>query len=221
MVTSQQNSTKQDILQRLLKQGEATALELAESLEITPQAIRRHLKDLEGDGLIEYQSAQIGMGRPQHIYKLTERGRDRFPHRYDEFAISFLDTLEETVGPDGVKALLHKQWQRKAIYYGQLLGNGPLPERLSNLVQLRQAEGYMAEWYPVTYPGLDGDRGDRYIFMEHNCAISNVAESFPSVCGHELDMFAAILSDCMVERTHWIVDGEHRCGYLITPQLSK
>lgn len=217
MVTSQQNSTKQDILQRLLKQGEATALELAESLEISPQAIRRHLKDLEGDGLIEYQSAQVGMGRPQHIYKLTDRGRDRFPHRYDEFAISFLDTLKETVGPDGVKAVLHKQWQRKAMQYGELLGNGPLPERLSNLVKLRQTEGYMAEWYPVKSDTADGDGGDRYIFMEHNCAISNVAESFPSVCGHELDMFAAVMSDCTVERTHWIVDGEHRCGYLITP----
>jgi DeoR family suf operon transcriptional repressor len=217
MVTSQQHSTKQDILQRLLRQGEATALELAESLEISPQAIRRHLKDLEGEGLIEYQSAQIGMGRPQHIYKLTDRGRDRFPHRYDEFAISVLDTLAETVGPDGVKAVLHKQWQRKALQYAEFLGNGPLADRLTNLVKLRQAEGYMAEWYPVTSDLADGERdgGDRYIFMEHNCAISNVAESFPSVCGHELDMFAAVLSDCTVERTHWIVNGEHRCGYLI------
>ena len=156
MVTSQQHSTKQDILQRLLKQGEAKALELAESLEISPQAIRRHLKDLEAEGLIEYQSVQIGMGRPQHIYKLTDLGRDRFPHRYDEFAISVLDTLAETVGPDGVKAVLHKQWQRKALQYAEFLGNGPLPERLTNLVQLRQAEGYMAEWYPVTSDTADG-----------------------------------------------------------------
>jgi DeoR family suf operon transcriptional repressor len=51
--------------------------------------------------------------------------------------------------------------------------------------------------------------------MEHNCAISNVAESFPSVCGHELEMFAAVLPDCTVERTHWIINGEHRCGYLV------
>jgi DeoR family suf operon transcriptional repressor len=53
------------------------------------------------------------------------------------------------------------------------------------------------------------------MLREHNCAISNVAESFPSVCGHELEMFAAVLPDCTVERTHWINNGEHQCGYLI------
>ena len=51
--------------------------------------------------------------------------------------------------------------------------------------------------------------------MEHTCAISDVAESFTSVCGHELEMFAAILPDCTVERTHWLIHGEHRCGYLV------
>jgi DeoR family transcriptional regulator, suf operon transcriptional repressor len=35
------------------------------------------------------------------------------------------------------------------------------------------------------------------------------------VCDHELEMFAVALQDCQVERTHWLVNGEHRCGYLI------
>jgi DeoR family suf operon transcriptional repressor len=91
------------------------------------------------------------------------------------------------------------------------LGNGSLQERLATLVKLRQAEGYMAECHPLN----SSDDGDRFIITEHNCAISNVAESFPSVCGHELEMFATILPDCTVERTHWIINGEHRCGYLV------
>ena len=71
----------------------------------------------------------------------------------------------------------------------------------------------MAEYHPVEGEALETE--DKFIFLEHNCAISNVAESFPSVCGHELEMFAAVLPDCKVERTHWIIDGEHRCGYLL------
>ena len=43
VTTQQQPSTKQDILQHLLKQGQATAHELAAELDISPQAIRRHL----------------------------------------------------------------------------------------------------------------------------------------------------------------------------------
>lgn len=216
METTQQTSTKQDILQYLLKGGQGTALELAESLDISPQAIRRHLKDLEGEGLIHYQSVQVGMGRPQHIYELTSLGRDRFGNRYGDFAVSFLDTLAETVGREQVISILQKQWERKAMEYRRVVGSGSLQERVTQLVELRKAEGYMAECYPVDdRDSAFNAKGDRFVFMEHNCAISNVAETFPSVCGNELEMFAAVLPDCTVERTHWIIDGEHRCGYLI------
>lgn len=215
MITTQHPSTKQDILQYLLKQDRATAQALAETLEISPQAIRRHLKDLEGEGLIEYQSVSAGMGRPQHIYQLSRKGRDRFGNRYGEFAVSLLDTLAETVGQEQVSNILQKQWERKAIEYRDRVGKGSLKERVAKLVELRQSEGYMAEWYLLEASEINSNATEQFILKEHNCAISNVAESFPSVCGHELEMFAAVLPDCTVERTHWINDGEHQCGYLI------
>ena len=56
MTTIQPPSTKEDILQYLLKQGQATAAELAQTLNITPQATRRHLKDLETEGLVEHNA---------------------------------------------------------------------------------------------------------------------------------------------------------------------
>jgi DeoR family suf operon transcriptional repressor len=212
--TSQHHSTKDDILQLLRKQGQATAHELAEQLDISPQAIRRHLKDLEAKHLIEHQLIQEGMGRPQHLFRLTEQGRDHFPHRYDEFAVSLLDTLAETVGPEQVSLILQKQWQRKALDYRDRLGKGPLKQRVAALVELRKIEGYMAEWHPVEHEGTK--EGDRFLITEHNCAISNVAESFPRVCDHELEMFAVVLPDCVVERTYWMINGEHRCGYMVS-----
>lgn len=208
MTTTKQTSTKQDILNYLLKHGQTKAQQLAQALTITTQATRRHLKDLEAEGLIEYQSVQLGMGRPQHLYQLSRRGRELFPHSYGEFAVSFLDTLAETVGKEQVSVVLRKQWERKAQEYRHRIGNGTLSERMAKLVELRQQEGYMAELHPVK-------TSTKLIFTEHNCAISEVAESYPSVCGHELEMFAAILPDCNVERTQWINNGEHRCGYLI------
>lgn len=74
----------------------------------------------------------------------------------------------------------------------------------------------MAEWHPVEQNGTS--KGDRFLITEHNCAISNVAESFPRVCDHELEMFASVLPDCVVERTFWMINGEHRCGYLVKPR---
>ncbi len=208
-------STKQDILQTLLKQGQASAQDLAEQLRVSPQAIRRHLKDLEEEGLILHQTVQAGMGRPQHVYQLSSTGRDKFPSRHEEFALDLLDTLAETVGKEQVQSILRKQWQRKAIDYQQQLGQAPLPERVASLVKLRQAEGYMAEYYPLTEDKAVESEPTQFIFTEYNCAISHIAESFPGVCDHELEMFAIALADCQVERTHWLVNGEHRCGYLI------
>ncbi len=223
MAIAQQSSTKQDILQHLLKQGQATAHELATKLDVSPQAIRRHLKDLEVEELIAYQTAQVGMGRPQHVYQLSTKGRDRlrralgdqFPDSQAQFTVSLLDTIAEMVGQEQMSSILRKQWERKAVEYRHQLGNGSLQERVANLAELRKAEGYMAEWYQVDVSDSDIEAGCRFIMTEHNCAISNVAESFPIVCGHELEMFAALLPDCTVERTHWIINGEHRCGYLV------
>jgi len=192
MTTTQPASTKDDILQYLLKNGQSTAQDLAEELSISPQATRRHLKDLEGEGLIEYFAVQNKIGRPQHIYRLSRQGRGRFPHNYDNFAVSFLNTLVETVGEQQVGEILKKQWQRKAAEYQLRLGKGSLGERMRKLLEIRQEEGYMAELVAL-----------------------EAENSYPSICGHELEMFALLLPDCTIERTHWINQGEQRCGYLI------
>lgn len=211
MKNSEETSTKDDILQYLLKQGQATTHELAECLEISPQAVRRHLKDLETEGLIQHQIEAIALGRPQHIYQLSVAGRQWLRHTYsesghDKFAVTLLDNLIESLGVEQVTQVLHRQWQRKALDLKTKIGNGNLEERLANLAKIRRAEGYVAEWYKA-------ETG--YIFTEYNCAIAEVAESFPSVCSHELEMFAAALPDCQVVRTHWLVEGQHRCGYQI------
>jgi DeoR family suf operon transcriptional repressor len=216
MTTTQQPSTKQDILHHLLRQGQCTVQELAERLQVSPQAVRRHLKDLETDGLIVHQVVQAGMGRPNYSYVLSQEGRDRFPDRYDDFAVSLLDTLAETVGADQMGSILRKQWERKAMEYRDRIDGGSLKERVAKLVELRRNEGYMAECHAIDATGTIVEQGDRFILTEYNCAISHIAESFPSVCGHELEMFAVAL-ECHVERTHWLVNGEHRCGYLIQP----
>jgi len=216
MTTTEQTSTKQDILEHLLQRGQATALELAQTLDISPQAVRRHLKDLEAEELIEYELVQTGMGRPQHAYRLSRKGRDRFPNNHGKFAVSLLDTMAQTLGKEQVNNILQKQWQQKALEYRDRVGSGKLGERVAKLVDLRRAEGYMAEWYPIESENAKNGNCSQFMFTEHNCAISDVAETFPSVCSHELEMFATVLPDCTIERTHWLINGQHRCGYMIT-----
>ena len=119
-----------------------------------------------------------------------------------------------------MKTILKKQWQRKALEYRDRLGSAALEDRVAQLVDLRRAEGYMAEWHRVESEEPGTLIMPAFIITEYNCAISQIAESFPSVCGHELEMFQMALHDCKVERTHWLASGEHRCGYLIQANSS-
>ncbi len=212
MKTSINQSSKEAILQYLLKKQKATAGEIAQILEISRQATRRHLNNLEQEGLISFEMIQTKIGRPQHQYFLNEKGKNYFPHGYGEFALSFLDTLTETLGESQVGKVLEKQWQRKAQEYMQYLKGTNLQDKVTKLVEIRKKEGYMAELLLLEEKNLNSEK---VFFSEHNCAISEVAESYPQVCGHELEMFMALFPDCKVERTNWINNGEHRCGYLI------
>ncbi len=214
-MTTGLHSTKQQILQYLLKNRQATAQQLAEVVGITPQAVRRHLNELEAEMLIVHSTVQTGMGRPQHAYQLSEKGRDHFPHRYNDFAVSFLEAMVETVGEEKVSQVLQQQWEQKAATYRAKINSPSLQQRLEKLVKLRQLEGYMAELHPLTPESDTKAKVEKFILTEHNCAIHAVAESYPRVCGHELEMFQAIFPDCTVERIQWINNGENRCGYSI------
>ncbi len=218
--SSPQTSIREDILRFLLKRGTATASAIASHLQITPQAVRRHLKTLESSELIEHQVSQASIGRPNHLYQLSRQGREHFPDQYDQFALSLLNTVADTLGPEQVSQLLKHQWQRKAKEYKECLGDAPLKDRMQTLVKLRQAEGYMAECHraeeaDAADSALDSALDSAFVITEYNCAIAHIAESYPTVCGHELTMFAIALPDCSVERTHWLVGGEHQCGYLV------
>ncbi|RMD68292.1 MAG: winged helix-turn-helix transcriptional regulator, partial [Cyanobacteria bacterium J149] len=147
MNTSLQSSSKEAILQYLLKETQASAQNIAEAMNISTQATRRHLKDLQERGLIEYDLIRVKTGRPQYLYSLSRQGRDRFPQNYGEFAVSFLDTLTETVGENEVSRVLQKQWEKKADNYRKFMEGKSLEEKVTQLVKMRKEEGYMAELF--------------------------------------------------------------------------
>ena len=154
-----------------------------------------------------------GAGRPNHLYALSRKGRSQLPDRSDEFAVSLLGSLADQMSPEQIDSILRRQWERKAVEYRDRIGEGSLKDRVQALVALRLQEGYMAESHEVMEAEV------KYVLTEYNCAISHIAETFPNVCGHELEMFAIALYGSQVERTHWLVGGEHRCGYLIQEKV--
>ena len=204
--------TRDAALALLIRHGAGTAAELANRLSVSVQVMRRHLRSLEEEGLVEASLSAEGPGRPSNRWQLTGKGQSLFPDGSEHFALGLMQSLAGSLPPAAVQALLEHQAQQKALDYRRQIGNGPLQLRLGRLVQLRRGEGYVAECEP------DGDKA--WIISEYHCSVMRIAEQFPCVCDQELQLIRHTFPDCAVERVHWRLDKGHSCGFRLTPTYS-
>lgn len=210
MSTTTQATTREVVLSLLLKEGEATAAQLAERLAVSVQVMRRHLRSLEDDGLVEASPSSEGPGRPSNHWRLTERGHDGFPDGSEHFALGLLDSIATSLPSGTIQNLLELQAREKARLYRGQIGTGSLTQRVERLVELRRREGYVAECRP------DPD-GPGLLMSEFHCSVSRIAEQFPVICEQELALIRHTFPDCQVERVHWRLEGGHSCGFRLQP----
>ena len=82
--------SRRAILMALKKQGTATIARLADELQLTGEAVRQQLLQLQREGWIEAKvtrNPERGRtGRPATSYCLTEAGDHLFPKHYDTCA---------------------------------------------------------------------------------------------------------------------------------------
>lgn len=201
-------STREAALTILLRLGQATAGTMASQLGVSVQAMRRHLRSLEQEGLVESPCNTTGLGRPSNLWRLTDQGRDHFPDGSQEFARGLLHTMANFLGTDQLQNLLGQQATAQAQRYRRLLGDCPLEKRLQRLVELRRREGYVADYQPCQ------DRHN-WLLTAFHCSVGPIAQQFPVICSQELQLYRTIFPDCHVERVHWIQEGDHHCGFRI------
>ena len=206
MSASTQAPTREAALTLMLRQGEITAAVLAEELGVSVQVMRRHLRSLEEDGLVEASAASEGPGRPSNRWRLTQAGRGHFPDGSDDFALGLLSSMAASLPADMIDGLLERQAAEKATDYRSRIGAGSLQQRLERLVDLRRSEGYEAEFRP-------DPEGQGWVMSEFHCSVMKIAEQFPCVCDQELQLIRHTFPDCEVERVHWLLEGGHACGF--------
>ena len=134
-----------EVLVALKKAQPLTARELAERFRVTPNALRRHLKALEDDGLVCYRRQVRGVGGPVYAYSLTDAGESLFPRAYVPALSGVLELLREQQGPEALVDLFLRQWAALADGAGGRLAELPLTDRAQLLAELLNSQGYMAE----------------------------------------------------------------------------
>jgi DeoR family transcriptional regulator, suf operon transcriptional repressor len=198
--------TRAEILMALKKAQPLTAKELADRFGVTPNALRRHLKELENEGIVCYSREIHGVGGPVFAFSLTEAGEALFPRAYERALTEILDLVREQQGDDGVVQLFQRRWDEIARVARPELERLPVEQRATRLAELLTSLGYMAEARPVV--------GALPVLTEHNCAIRLIAERFPEVCAAE-ERFIADLLGAPVTRQAHIAKGANCCEYCI------
>jgi predicted ArsR family transcriptional regulator len=202
-------NTRRTIIEALKRQDGLTANDLAQMLDITSMAVRKHLAQLEGEELIFATVERRPVGRPVNRFHLTEAAEQLFPNTSDRLTVELLTDLRILSGEETVDRLFERRTDRLAEELSAAMGGKSLEERLETLREHLDKNGYLATWERTP----EGD----YLLKEFHCAVSSVAHTFTQPCVSELDLFRRLLPGASVTREHHMTEGEHLCCYRIRP----
>src|SRR3954471_10797090 len=91
------HDTRLQVLDAIRSQRQATVESLVAVLDLTHISIRHHLANLKAEGLIKVEVERQGVGRPKHIYSLTDAAQRYLPTKYYSLAEKLLDKLKATL----------------------------------------------------------------------------------------------------------------------------
>jgi len=203
--------TRDAVARSILENGPSTAAALSERLGLTSAGIRRHLDLLVADSILEARDPRIsstrGRGRPSKVFVMTDSGREKFEHSYDDLAVAALKFISAQSGEHLVTAFAQSRAddiERKAASVLAKSSN-----KLESLAIFLSEQGYAASV---------GPRGNGEELCQHHCPIAHVAAEFPQLCETETEAFSKLLGT-HVQRLATIAHGDGVCTTYI-PNLN-
>jgi predicted ArsR family transcriptional regulator len=200
--------SRRAILTALKQHGAATIAQLASTLQLTGEAIRQQLLQLQRDGWIEARierPAAGRTGRPATTYSLTPAGDHLFPKQYDALSVAMIDAVAEELGPDAAKRVLARvAEERVATSKPQMRG-----------LAIEQKVDVLKSWYLQDDPYMDAEKtDDGFRLIERNCPFLNTAMRRPGVCSISVNALTQLLG-VRVAREETFQKGQGRCVFRV------
>lgn len=207
-----EDKTRDLVARAILENGPQSALELADRLKLTPAGIRRHLDLLVEAGLLESRephralTSLRGRGRPSKVFVITDKGREKFEHSYDDLALAALRFMANLSERDLVGEFAQTRGADIERRVGKAInGSKSNRKKAEALAGFLTVEGYAAE-SKETVLGIE--------LCQHHCPIAHVASEFPQVCEAETEAFSRVLGT-HVQRLATIALGDGICTTFI------
>ena len=191
------------------RQGPATIAQLADQLQLTGEAVRQQLLQLQREGWIEAKIARSPergrTGRPATSYSLTEAGDHLFPKNYDLLNVAMLDAVAEELGPDAAKKVLRRVTDERVATSESTVRGLSLEKRVEILKGL----------YFENDPYMEAERvDDGFLLVERNCPYFTTAMQRPALCSVSVNVLSRLLG-VRVTREEKFQNGAGRCVFHI------
>jgi predicted ArsR family transcriptional regulator len=187
------------LLDLLKIHGPANAPDLAKLRGVSLTAVRQQLAVLEREKLLRVRVEKRPVGRPTHLYALSDKAEALFPQGYGPFALGLLRQIRDVDGDKKIDQLFARRTKALIATYKKRLAGMTAAEKWRELARIRAEEGYMADSQGA---GL----------REHHCPIAAVAKEFPQVCRMEKKLFEAVLGKPL-DRSDHLASGGRACVY--------
>ena len=189
------------------RQGPATIAQLADELQLTGEAVRQQLLQLQREGWIEAKIARSPdrgrTGRPATSYNLTEAGDHLFPKNYDLLNVAMLDAVASELGPEGAKRVFRRVTDERVATTEATLRGMTLEQRVEVLKNL----------YFEGDPYMEAEEvSDGFVLIERNCPYLNTAMRRPAFCSISVNALARLLG-VRVAREEKFQNGAGRCVF--------
>lgn len=196
-------TTRREIIHYLKKQGQASVKQLAEATGLTQMTMRHHLAVLESEGLVTSQRERCGVGRPRHVYRLTDKAHDLFPQRYHELAGRLLEGLKESGAEGQISRVLKAMASEMTDDYLDDVREKSFEERLDLLVEVLEQTGFLASWEREE---------EKYVLTEYSCPYFLIGQDHPEICQVDWQIITTIL-ERPVERQTCVLHGHDVCTF--------
>ena len=204
-------STKDKILQTLLRKPKISIIELAEAVGINAISVRHHLTNLTAEGLISADEERHGVGRPRLVYSLTEDGMEKFPTKYLRLTTRLLDQMKDSMPGPVVAKLFSQIAEDMANEYSDQMKGLSMEERLDFVKEMLAKEGFTVEWEK---------KGNDYQIHEISCPYYQIGIAHPEVCTVDQTLISKMLA-LPANKVQCILDGGAFCTYVVQPAAVK
>jgi len=197
-----------EIMELIKCSGGLSVGELAEKMGMSYMGVKKHCLAMQKLGYLDTWRSPKAVGRPEKLYRLTEKAAPLFPGVSSDVCLSILEVATQ-LETNGAEKLLFSFFRTRTEHLATVVTGDSVQERAEKLAGARSAAGYYSR---CVYSEEEGLRLEEF----HN-PLQPLFDKYPTLERMEAQMFERLLG-ARVERTVTRTAGLSRYRFDLSPR---